>query len=209
MKDMCTIDIEGDGLRKDLNQILFPSGNHFDPDTRIWCVTLCDKDGTRTYVHKIDKVRRVFPEIEISNPEKVRLVALYNYNGYTKAYHEESTVIPEEIAGHKVTDLSDLPYCLYVDFINIQLREYKYVFCKGFWSKPDNKLYNYDRCVLENQLGNNISNLHAVQPVGWNQTAGQTNADNQTYTVNGIRHNIEDAEQLYEKIIRKEVKYDR
>lgn len=185
-----TIDIEGDGLAAQINQKLFPEGNHFDPETIIWCVTVCDQDcNTTTFVHKL--------------PNKPRPVK----DGYwTKAVHYESSKVPESVDGHKVIEYTDMK-----DFLrDVCSAIYgSKVYCKGYVS--GDKIYNYDRTVLDanidryNCLGHTVTrNIEAVRVDNWKRTYNQVKPgqwmDNEQYMTNGIRHNIEDAIQLAEKI---------
>ena len=185
-----TIDIEGDGLAAQINQKLFPEGNHFDPGTIIWCVTVCDQDyNTMTLVHKL--------------PNKSRPVK----DGYwTKAVHYVSSKVPESVDGHKVIEFTDMK-----DFLR-EVCSVIYgskVYCKAYVS--GDMVYNYDRTVLDanidryNCLGHTVTrNIEAVRVDNWKRTYNQVKPgqwiDNEQYMINGIRHNIEDAIQLAEKI---------
>lgn len=189
-----TIDIEGDG-NSSQNKKLFPEGNHFDPGTLIWCVTFCDQDyDTLTLVKKL--------------PETPRIIKGTTGNGMTKAVHKVSTVIPEEIDGHKVVEFTD--WKSYLNEIMWQM-----VITDGeIYSKGYGK-YNYDMLVLKSNLErNNLYTGYAdvirhVNTVKWDNTAAQVHTDeyvpNQEYVINGIRHNIEDAVQLAYRINNKEV----
>lgn len=191
-----TIDIEGDGLAAQINQKLFPEGNHFDPGTIIWCVTICDQDyNTTTFVHKL--------------PDKPRPVK----NGYcTKAVHYASSKVPESVDGHKVIEYTDIK-----DFLRevcSAIYDSK-VYCKGYWDGKE--LYNYDRTVLEANIdrygciGHTVTrNIEALRVDNWKRTCNQVKTgqwiDNEQYMINGIRHNIEDAIQLAKRINNREVK---
>jgi hypothetical protein len=190
IKEFKTIDIEGDGLAAAINQKLFPEGNHFDPGTIIWCVTVCDQDyNTITFVHKL--------------PDTPRPVK----DGYsTKAVHYKSSKVPESVDGHKVIEYTNMK-----DFLRDICSEIygSKVYCKGYVS--GNTVYNYDRTVLDANIdrygciGHTVTrNIEAVRVDNWKRTYSQIKPgqwiDNQTYMINGIRHNIEDAVQLAEKI---------
>ena len=41
-KNIYTIDCEADGLNKFYNRQVFPEGNHFDRESRIWSFTICN-----------------------------------------------------------------------------------------------------------------------------------------------------------------------
>ena len=191
-----TIDIEADGLSAKVNQKLFPEGNHFDPGSVIWCVTICDQDyRTVTLVHKL--------------PETPRPV---KSGYYTKAVHYRDTEVPKSVDGHKVVEYTDMK-----DFIrNICCCIYGKVpvYCKGYWDGKE--LYNYDRMVLEANidrygcLGMTVAGkIEALRFDDWTETPRQVHTgqfvDNATYMTNGIRHNIEDAIQLAKRINNREV----
>ena len=193
-----TIDIEADGLSAKVNQKLFPEGNHFDPGSVIWCVTVCDQDyRTVTLVKKL--------------PETPRLV---KPGYYTKAVHYKDTTVPESVDGHRVVEFTDMK-----EFIrNICSCIYGKVpvYCKGYWDGKE--LYNYDRMVLEANLdrygciGRTVAGkLEAVNPTRWEETPRQVHTgqfvDNREYMVNGIRHNIADAVQLASIINNNEVRH--
>lgn len=180
-----TIDCEGDGLSKDLNRVVFPDGNHFDPDTRIWCVTITNPNfDTYTSVCKIPGTRTL-------------------PNGWTtKAYHEPTTKVPNRIWAcgefHNVIEFTN-----YNDFLwNIHniLELLPNVHFKGFGShdydkellQVNFKKYNIDTIPLKKMVN--------VNPTRWTKTEEQVHTSdylpNQDYLNYGIKHNIEDTIQL-------------
>lgn len=188
-----TIDIEGDGLYRTLNQKLFPEGNHFDPGTIIWCVTFCDQDyNTLTLVKKL--------------PETPRHV---KDGVYTKAVHYRDSVVPKEIDGHVIKEFTDnLEFMKEISW-QIMISDGK-IYAKGY------KDYNYDSmlfrtyCKRNNFYGDFAANfITVVNPTVWEETHGQVKRgqwiSNQDYMVTGIRHNIEDAMQLAKRINNGEV----
>lgn len=192
-----TIDIEGDALSKYYNRQVFPEGNHFDSDTRIWCVTFSYNDGkTLTKVCKINNTRKL-PRPYIKNGVEC---------WYTTAKHEYTSVVPQRIDGHKITEYKD--YVDYLKSINDVIRiftdnGYK-IYFKGYGSHDYDKellKVNFDRNNIEDY---DLSALTNFQPRTWNKTAEQVQSGgyrpNQQYMINGIRHNIEDATQLAEYI---------
>lgn len=188
-----TIDIEGDGLYRTLNQKLFPEGNHFDPGTIIWCVSFCDQDyNTTTYVKKLS--------------DKPRLV---KDGVYTKAVHYKDSVVPKDIEGHEITEFTDTMKFINAIMMKIMMSP-GYTYCKGY------KGYNYDAMLLKSFCDRNnyygdlaIEYVKPIEPSVWSETHNQIKSgnwiDNQTYMVNGIKHNIEDAIQLAQRINNKEV----
>ena len=179
-----TIDIEGDGISKDINQKLFPNGGHYDPETRIWCVTFTDDNGTDTYVCKLPPTPR---------PGR-------------KAYHELNTRVPKEIGGHKVTEVKN--YWSFLNTIYLIIKLYKVTGCsicfKGYGK------YDYDKDMLEivfkkfgieTDVLDCLINVHKQTVGRWKETTKQiytgTRIPNQEYIINGIKHNIEDSIQLY------------
>lgn len=187
-----TMDIEGDGLSRDINQKIFPEGGHYDPDTRLWCVTFAVEDITRTYVCKLPNKPRELP------------------NGMkTKAYHEDATKVPEYIGKHKIKEFriySSFIYAIYKSLLQMEELGYK-VYFKGY------DKFDYDRDMLEMKFKefniptgtlNNLYNINKEMNITWKKTYDQVTTgkwlNNQEYMESGIRHNIEDAIQLYEVI---------
>jgi hypothetical protein len=184
-----TIDIEGDALSKDINQKLFPEGGHYDPDTRIWCVTFAHDSETYTYVCKLPNTVRTLP------------------NGMkTKAYHEDATVVPESVDGHNVMQFRVYSSFIYAIYCRMcKLKELGFTVCFKGYGK-----YNYDKDMLTiifDKFGLDTSvlecmlNVHKLTVGRWSETAKQistgTRIPNQEYIIRGIRHNIEDCLQLY------------
>lgn len=98
-----TIDIEGDGLDRSINKRLFPNGNHFDPDTRIWCVSfavraLSDNPFNKEIEELLQYHTSVYTYV-CKLPEHTRKLPLpYWRNGeycwYTSAHHLKGTKVP-------------------------------------------------------------------------------------------------------------------
>lgn len=193
MKNFVTIDIEGDSLSRDMNQKLFPAPPHYDPETRIWCVSMYNGFRTVTYVCKLP-----------SEPRCIRPGL------FTKAYHALATKIPYDMDGHHITGfetytgfLTNL-YCM----LNRAYQSGIKVFFRGY-GKYD---YDYDtllRIFTRNDIPTDVLecmvNWNKVsRNYVWKNTAAQVKTgqwiSNQQYMENGIRHNIEDVIQLYEII---------
>lgn len=205
-----TLDLEGDGLDAEINQKLFPTGNHQDPNTQIWCATLAFRDdnnklNTETYVAKL--------------PNHTREVK----DGImTKAYHEDTTYVPQRIwlndhfiySIYKQNNELELIRSLTSSLFNYYNMGYK-IYCKGYGK------YNYDYLAIYNSLnrigdeslaksfeklfGNVIGMNNAAEEFPeinklWKETSKQVKSgewvDNQRYMSFGIKHNIEDAIQL-------------
>jgi hypothetical protein len=189
-----TIDIEGDGLYRSLNQKLFPEGNHFDPGTIIWCVTFCDQDySTLTLVKKL--------------PETPRHV---KDGVYTKAVHYRDSVVPKEIDGHVIKEFTDTKEFIKEIFWQIMISSGN-LYAKGY------KEYNYDAMLLKSYFDRHgfhgdiaVNWVKTVEPTVWEETPKQVKTgqwvSNQDYMVTGIRHNIQDTLQLAQRINNHEVK---
>lgn len=181
---LVTIDIEGDALVAEINQRLFPEGGHYDPDTRLWCITFTDDKGTDTYVCKLP-----------TQPRQGR-----------KAHHKAATKVPKEINGHKVTEVTD--YWSFLNTIYLLLKLYKlsgYKICFKGYGK-----YNYDKDMLEivfkkfnidTDVLDCLINVYKATVGRWKESPKQVKKGeyipNQQYMNNGIKHNIEDSIQLY------------
>lgn len=190
-----TIDIEGDGNTY-VNKRLFPDGNHFDPDTIMWCITFCDQDyNTLTLVKKL--------------PPETRVINGVTRKDRTVARHELTTVIPKVIDNHEIVEFTDWKEFLKEITWQIMISGGD-IYSKGYGK------YNYDAMVLKanfdrNDMFDGVSHLiKSVNTTKWEETTRQTKKGgwipNQEFTENGIKHNIEDAIQLAQRINNKEVK---
>lgn len=190
-----TIDIEGDGNTY-VNKRLFPDGNHFDPDTIMWCITFCDQDyNTLTLVKKL--------------PPETRVINGVTGKDRTVARHELTTVIPKVIDNHEIVEFTDWKEFLKEITWQIMISSGD-IYSKGYGK------YNYDAMVLKanfdrNDMFDGVSHLiKSVNTTKWEETTRQTKKGgwipNQEFTENGIKHNIEDAIQLAQRINNKEVK---
>lgn len=193
-----TMDCEGDGLSQYYNKQVFPFGNHYDPETRLWCITFASGSHVQTFAHKLPSTVRTLP-----GTYKDRYG---NFCNQTRAFHEVSSKLP----GFCIT-----ANC-YSGFLNqIESRLslcYNHnidVYAKGYGT---NYLFDKD-CLRDNfnKFGISTSALDClhnsyeiVSHNNWKPTYKQMNAgeyvDNQQYMLNGIQHNREDAVQLYKAI---------
>lgn len=183
-----------DGLKSSINQKLFPNGNHFDPDTIMWCITFCDQDyNTLTLVKKLPPDRRM-----------VRGVT----DMLNSSYHEITTVIPNSIDNHQIIEFTNWNDYLKEITWQIMISEGD-IYSKGYGK------YNYDAMVLKanyerNNVYDGVSKLiKSVNPTKWDKTFEQVKnyiVPNQEFTERGIKHNIEDAIQLAQRINNKEIK---
>lgn len=174
-----TIDIEGDGLHRSINQKLFPDGCHLDPNTRIWSVTFTMRaspnlEATIHDMYKGEYMTRAITYV-CKLPDHVR--ALKSSSGEPRPYwiddirhtctiakHLKSTVVPCSIDA--LDKLSNLEYeiCAIPDYTKFLLviadiidnrlpivRQGKNLplISKGYKSK-EGKEYNYDYLVLKN-----------------------------------------------------------
>ena len=218
IKKIVTLDIEGDSLKKEINQKLFPTGCHFDPGTRIWCATLTTRINgqirTTTLTTKLNGTRAIYVNS--------RMV------GMTTAEHYESTVIPTEIdtvfGHHKITTYKD-EKDLFTNLIrHLMMLGNKYeIWIKGYngykydyiaimnsmkrlWPLTDmNKVMNFMNDVISIKFRDAVAEFPKLQ-VNWPGTTEQVQIgdfkDNQTYINTGIIHNIEDSYQLFTMVER-------
>ena len=224
--DIVTMDIEGDARNKEVNQAMFPTGCHFDPGTIPWCVTfthwssLHNSYTTETIVCKLSDKPRKYP-----NPFYIR-GRLYTDTGI---YHEKSSKVdkyglmgtPSKYCNGVVRYMS--VYDNYQDFlvsvvsgIVRNTNNYGYIYSKPY--KDDVGIrYNYDKICIKNALRNHAgrnkyyayldervnpiwNKMRTWHPKDWDPTSPQVHANNEIYMNNGIRHNIEDTEQLCYRI---------
>lgn len=224
--DIVTMDIEGDARNKDINQAMFPTGCHFDPGTIPWCVTFTHWSSfrnnyrTTTLVCKLSDKPRKYP-----NPFYIR-GRLYTDTGI---YHEKSSKVDSNVLsnepskycnniGRHVFVLNDYKLFLYAVMSELisNINAYDYIYSKPY-KDGTGKRYNYDKICIMNALRNHASrNKHYAyldervnpiwdkmrtwQPKDWDPTSPQVHANNEIYMNNGIRHNIEDTEQLCYRI---------
>lgn len=224
IKKIVTLDLEGDGLKKEINQKLFPTGCHFDPGTRIWCATLTtrSKEGrivTDTYTTKLNGTRAIYVND--------RMV------GMTTAEHYASTVIPTEVntifGKHHIRPCDTIDIFmkeLILELCNYSSNGYE-IWIKGYRDIAGN-YYKYDRIALLNAtykvfnktskktinlafVNNGIKFRDAAAEfpklqVNWPGTTEQVQIgdfkDNQPYMNTGIIHNIEDSYQLFTMVER-------
>lgn len=197
-----TLDCEADGLSKEYNRQVFPEGNHFDPESRIWSVTFCWPDMiTRTFVSKIPYTRQLPRYYRHKNGTMMNR---------TLAYHNPANVVPKNLvindgSSHVVKEITG-----YIQFL-IKLRDIIekcpcQIAFKGFGTHDyDVELLkvNFDRyrVAYNKDMFDKFININIPKP-SWKATHGQTQAgryiDNQQYMINGIIHNIEDAIELQE-----------
>jgi len=195
MKHILTIDIEGDGLDRLLNKQVFPEGNHFDAETVPWCCTVCRDGWTYTCVCKLPETTRTLPGYYVDYGKR---------SNKTKAYHLKTSLVPDNINGHRIKEFTDRN--MFVRAIATFLEHADGpVFFKGYGD------YEYDKDLLETvfkQYGvdtKDLVKLYKADAPDLN-TNSQIHTDcykpNQQYLVDGIKHNIEDAVSLYKYITR-------
>jgi hypothetical protein len=129
-----TFDIEGDGVSNPARDLLFNGLGHYDKNTIPWCATLCFDGQTETHVCKLP-----------STPRDLGL-------GYHSAYHKESTRVPEELNGHRITsynNLSDWLLGLTKSMSDLADRGYELFFKTYYDSRLEfEEYFNYDIKVL-------------------------------------------------------------
>ena len=197
-----TLDCEADGLSKEYNRQVFPEGNHFDPESRIWSVTFCWPDMiTRTFVSKIPYTRQLPRYYRHKNGTMMNR---------TLAYHNPDNVVPKNLvindgSSHAVKEITG-----YIQFL-IKLRDIIekcpcQIAFKGFGTHDydvELLMVNFDRyrVAYNKDMFDKFVNISVPKP-SWKATHGQTQAGryitNQQYMINGIIHNIEDAIELQE-----------
>lgn len=184
-----TIDIEGDGRVRKINQKLFPKPPHYDPETRIWCCSICYNSIVKTYVCKLPPTTRKLPDCS-----------------HTASYHLQDTKVPKLYKTTQIVEIKE-----YKEFLNeisniltfAKNNGYKVCF-KGYGR------YDYDKDMLNlifNKFGistygiDNMVNVYKYTVGRWNKTHEQVGLvvkkPNQEFICDGIRHNIEDCLQLY------------
>lgn len=226
---LATIDFEGDALDKSINQRIFPKGCHFDPGTRVWCATISyDYEGqmfTNQYVTKLNGTRELRNEdgtfIFDANKHKLRTKATHEkdtkvpldlYKG-----REHITVI-ECLTEHELYD------SIRIEIVSLLSQDYT-ICSKGYGKyNYDNMLfltlmnryykderdetidiYNHANCynLITNVANTKLDNVHTVSQL-WKPTHKQVSKGqsipNQQYLEHGMKHNLEDCENLFNLI---------
>lgn len=180
------------------NRQVFPYGNHFDPDTRIWCITFVIGDGQAiTCMHKLNGVRTLPRYYRHENGTLLNT---------TLAQHlPECGEVPDEIDGHFIKQFVN--YKEFLEYIAKVINKFNgTIYFKGWYD------YDYDKDVLKHNFDkygitchglNKMVNCH-INKTEWVKTSDQVQGGDwknpPNYMINGIRHNIEDAIQLAEYI---------
>lgn len=197
-----TIDVEGDGCAASANKRLFPQTPHWDPNTRLWCVTFTEQVAN-SYKYKSHTLVCKLP----NNP---RYIGTLDGREIVGASHEVASKVPQQltidtefnsIPNVQITEYTD--YILFLDAILNEFAKYNnaWIYSKGYGP------YNFDKWLLEKEISKYsvgsqiILPILTFNPTEWINTAPQVKKrqwkPNQEYMIDGIRHNIEDTEQLY------------
>lgn len=197
-----TVDVECDGAAASVNKLLFPQTPHWYPNSRIWCISFTEQ-VSNTSLYKTHTLVCKLP----NNPSYIG--TLKNGKAIFTAYHEIASKVPSKLTMNNqfntiptvnITEYTD--YNLFLDAIMNKFIEYQgtRIYSKGYGP------YNFDKWVLEKEISKNIGTnvqlpILTFNPTEWINTAPQVKRGqyipNQEYMINGIRHNIEDTEQLY------------
>lgn len=200
------IDLEGDSLSRLYNRQVFPNGNHFDPDTRIWCCSIQGANNNIvTYCCKLPSTTRTLPRPYHYKDKKT---GEYKVCWNTTSRHLDSTIIPKKLNGYNITAIDD--YQEFLNRINNVLgiaKDFRaIVYFKGFGLKHD---YDYELLKVNfNKYNIPTSNLSILRnaykdfTIPWTPTSAQVQSGqsipNQEYLEKGIIHNIEDVQELWE-----------
>lgn len=167
-----TMDVDGDGLKPEINQMLFPNGCHMDPGTRIYCVTFAIRNYSRIFNDTImNEVNKTFicklPDKprQFSKPFNIRIDGKYKEFAGVKAYHnKESMVDVNDLEVKYKTSIKLFQPDEYTEFLNTVARFIRFVssnlatgtpnviYSKGYYNKIENKLYNYDAMLLNKEF---------------------------------------------------------
>jgi hypothetical protein len=226
---LATIDFEGDALHKSINQQIFPKGCHFDPGTRVWCATISyDYEGqmfTKQFVTKLHGNRRVK-----NDEGNYLYDAETGFQLMTVAKHDDDTKVPLDLyKGREHIELFEC-LCEHDLYDNIRMEiasllAQGYTICSKGYGKYnyDNMLfltlmnrykedrdetidiYNHDKCyhLITNVANTKLDNVHTVSQL-WKPTHKQVakgqSIPNQEYLEHGMKHNLEDCENLFKLI---------
>ena len=228
LTSITTIDIEGDGLDREINQKLFTKPPHIDPGTRIWCVSfavrpISDNPFDIAVQESFDYHTSVYTYV-CKLPDTERTI--YDYNGRaiarTVATHKKETKVPHYRNARNALHPG-------VEYSIVEIPDYTKFLTKvanvidNILSRPDpiNKFptqpimskgygnYNYDEIVLKNACnkhgikfnGTGMISLSDVPKLNSTKqvSTGQYKL-NQLYLETGIEHNVDDTLLLNEYI---------
>lgn len=200
LNKLITIDVECDGAAASVNKRLFPQTPHWDPNSILWCVSFTEQ-VSNTSLYKTHTL-----VCKLSN--KPRYIGTLDKEIFG-ASHEITSKVPSKLTMNNqfntIPTVNITEYTNYNDFlvaITEKFVEYQgcRIYSKGYGP------YNFDKYVLEKEISNMVSSkvhlpILTFNPTEWVNTAPQVKRGqyipNQEYMINGIRHNIEDSEQLY------------
>lgn len=226
-KRIVALDLEGDGLDAKVNQKIFPNGNHFDPNTRIWCATIaskvtgdCKLFHNETLTHTMcAKLNGTRPVIDDNGRMAGMTVAEHYLNTVVpqtlNVLGDDRTIVDESNEARLIKGIKHLLAIIDIPDITNGNKSDTIVCVKGYGE------YNYDAMLLNaacKRLGlstpvNKFSNLINVAPIigNWNPTHSQIKVnqyvDNQKYLETGIRHCIEDTIQLCDYLYKAQAYY--
>lgn len=186
-----TIDLEGDANVQQCKEF-FKEGNHFDKDTIPWCISFYDGEDLNTIVCKLpEDTRPIYKDGVVV--------------GRTRSYHSKDTKVPSNcIECRNLKEWSDKVYSYLKIFKDRNIP----VIFKAY--PVDNKLYYYDRDVLELTLKrfeldtsvlSIVKGIKIQTPKTKSQIKKGEYIDNQRYLELGIEHNREDVIELYKAIL--------
>ena len=202
MKDkFITIDVECDGAAASVNKRLFPQTPHWDPNSKLWCISFTEQVSNTSLYKTHTLVCKL--------PNKPRYIGTLDDREIFGASHEVASKVPARLTMNNqfntiqtvnITEYTD--YNKFLDAIVEKFIEYQgyRIYSKGYGP------YNFDKYVLEKEMSKMVSGkvelpILTFNPTEWVNTAPQVKRGsyipNQEYMINGIRHNIEDTEQLY------------
>lgn len=194
-----TMDCEGDGLHRSINQKLFPNANHFDKNTTIWCVTFAVGEHCVTFFKKLpDKEHR---RNVILDDGKVW--------GTVNSYHEAESKPYDYSALTDFRDFTDKSYEEYLQAIADFLRaahdrRYRiyYKSYNGYKYDEDLLRVNFDKYNIDiTHCFDYMYSCEAWMPKTTEQQSLGTYTPNEVFMNKGIKHNIEDAKELYKRTI--------
>ena len=197
-----TLDVECDGAAAIVNKQLFPQTPHWYPNSKLWCISFTEQ-VSNTSLYKTHTLVCKLP----NKPSYIG--TLKNGRDVFTAYHEIASKVPARLTmNHQFNTIPTVnitEYTNYNDFLDAIIEKLigyqgTRIYSKGYGP------YNFDKYVIEKEVSNMVSGkvefpILTFNPTEWINTAPQVKRGqyipNQEYMVNGIRHNIEDSEQLY------------
>lgn len=197
MNNYITIDCEGDGIYRKHNQQIFKTGNHFDPNTIVWCVTFTSSKHSMTFFKKL--------------PNYTNRRAIIGESGCVigrvRSYHED-WVQPYDWSNltffNNYSNNSYRDYLIAIKNLIEDANKHNYtIYYKSYSTYEYDKdllRVNFERNNVETECLECMKGINIEIPETHQQHKPGDYVPNEQFMNDGIKHNIEDSKALYEAL---------